>query len=297
MSATLRPAEPFREATGIDAVPEPGAFEDEIEDGDGTTIRANGITDEMVAGHETRSTTFDRFPLRFPPENRLSLVADLPKFTSANRGSDEVYDPAAMTDTRAKYAALIGQVAQTDGNILVAMPSYSEAAWAHEFLGTVPTGKRRLLDETSSADETDELLDAFFTDGDAVLCTSLRGTITEGVDFDGEKLHTCLSVGVPRVPPSAEMTAVEFAYKQAIDTTGGREAAHLIPSTRKVRQSVGRVIRGTEEAGVRILADERYGSHENNLRDFLSPQQQREFTLVEPDDIGAALERFWAQQE
>jgi DNA excision repair protein ERCC-2 len=297
MSATLRPAEPFREATGVDAVPKPGAFEDEMQDGDGTTIRANGITDEMVAGHETRSTTFDRFPLRFPPENRLSLVADLPKFTSANRGSDEVYDPAAMTDTRARYAALIRQVAQTEGNILVAMPSYSEAAWAHEFLGTVPTEKRRLLDETSSADETDELLDAFFADGDAVLCTSLRGTITEGVDFDGEKLHTCLSVGVPRVPPSAEMTAVELAYAQAIDTTGGREAAHLIPSTRKVRQSVGRVIRGAAEAGVRLLADERYGSHERNLRDFLSPQQQREFTLVEPDDVGTAIQRFWAQQE
>ena len=297
MSATLRPVEPLREATGVDAVPEPGVFEEERQDEGSTTIRANGITDEMITGHDTRSTTFDRFPLRFPPENRLSLVADLPRFTSANRGSDEVYDPAAMTDTRAMYAALIEQVAQTRGNILIAMPSYSEAAWAHEFLGTVSTGKRRLLDETSSADRTDELLSAFFADGDAVLCTSLRGTITEGVDFDGEKLHTCLSVGVPRVPPSPEMTAVELAYGQAIDTTSGREAAHLIPSTHKVRQSVGRVIRGADETGVRILADERYGSDERNLRKFLSPQQQREFTLIESADIGAAVERFWAQHE
>ncbi len=296
MSATLQPVEPFREATGIDAVPGPDVLDQEEAESSMTTLRANGITDEMVAGHETRSTTFDRFPLRFPPENRLSLVADLPKFTSANRGSDDVYDPDLMTDTRRRYAALIGQVAQTEGNILVAMPSYSEAAWAHEYLEGVSTGKRCLLDETSSADETDTLLDAFFADGDAVLCTSLRGSITEGVDFDGETLHTCLSVGVPRVPPSAEMTAVEVAYKKTIETTSGREAAHLIPSTRKVRQSVGRVIRGADEAGVRILADERYGSHEQNLRRFLSPQQQREFTLVEPDDIGAAIERFWAEQ-
>jgi DEAD_2. len=299
MSATLRPAEPFREAIGVDAVPRPGALDEETQDESSMTpVRANGITDEMVAGHETRSTTFDRFPLRFPPENRLSLVADLPKFTSKNRGSNDVYDPELMTDTRARYAALIRQVAQTEGNILVAMPSYDEAAWAYEFLEGVPTEKRHLLDKTSSADQTDELLGAFFADGDAVLCTSLRGTITEGVDFDGEKLHTCLSVGVPRVPPSPEITAVELAYKQAIESTGGLEAAHLIPSTRKVRQSAGRVIRGTEEAGVRILADERYGSSpDRNCRRFLSPQQQREFTVVEPGETGAAVERFWARQE
>ncbi len=297
MSATLRPVELFREATGVDAVPRPGALADEAETDDTTTtIRANGVTDEMAADCTTRSTTLDRFPLRFPPENRLSLVADLPKFTSANRGEQTV-DPAAMTETRSKYASVIQQVARTEGNVLVAMPSYAEAAWAHEYLETVSTGKRSLLDEAGSADQTDELLERFFADGDAILCTSLRGTVTEGVDFDGEKLHTCLTVGVPQVPRDAEMDAVELAYTRALETMGGLEATHLIPSTRKVRQSVGRVIRGADETGVRVLADERYGSHDQNLRCFLSPQQQREFTVLESDSIGAAIERFWARQE
>ncbi len=298
MSATLRPVEPFREAVGVDAVPRPGALDGKTEDeGSNTTIRANGITDEMVAGHETRSTRFDRFPLRFPPENRLSLVADLPRFTKSERGSSDVYDRDRMTETRRKYATLIEEVARTAGNVLVAMPSYAEAAWAEEYLGTVSLDKRRLLDESSSADRTDELLDTFFADGDAVLCTSLRGTITEGVDFDGEKLHTCLSVGVPRLPPSAETNAAELAYSRAVESTDGLEAVHLIPSTRKVRQSAGRVIRGAGETGVRILADERYGSSpDRNCRCFLSPQQQREFTVVEPGDTGAAVERFWARR-
>lgn len=92
------------------------------------------------------------------------------------------------------------------------------------------------------------------------------------------------------------MDAVELAYKQAIDTVDGLEAAHLIPSTRKVRQCIGRVIRGSEEAGVRIIADERYGTHNQNLRRFLSPQQQQEFTPIEPDDIGDAISRFWKRQ-
>ena len=295
MSATLQPVALFREATGVDAVPRPGVLEGEERDDDaGTTLRANGITDEVAAEHETRPTTLDRFPLRFPPENRLSLVADLPKFTSANRG-ERTTDPTAMTETRSKYASVIEQVAQTSGNILVATPSYDEAAWAHEYLETVSTGKRHLLDEPSSADQTDELLQTFFAEGDAILCTSLRGTITEGVDFDGEKLHTCLNIGVPQVPRDAEMSAVQLAYAQAIETTDGLEATHLIPSTRKLRQSVGRVIRGADETGVRVLADERYGSHDRDLRCFLSPQQQREFTPVESDSVGAAIERFWAR--
>ena len=296
MSATLRPADTFREATGVDAVPQPGAFEASTEDEDSmTAIRTNGITDEMVADHETRSTTFDRFPLRFPPDNRLSLVADLPKFTQRNRGDTNV-DHAEMTDTRSAYATVIKQVAQTHGNILIAMPSYAEAAWAHEYLGTVSHGKRRLLDKASTADRTDRLLESFFADEDTILCTSLRGTITEGVDFTGDKLHTCLNVGVPQVPRDAEMDAVEMAYNRAISTAEGLEAAHLIPSTRKVRQSVGRVIRGADDIGVRILADERYGSHSENLREFLSPQQQNEFTVIDPEDVGAAVSRFWARE-
>lgn len=294
MSATLRPADPFREATGVDAVPQAGAFEAGTQDRNSrTTIRANGITDEMVVGHKTRSTTFDRFPLRFPPENRLSLVADLPKFTQSNRGNTAV-NHAKMTDIRSAYATVIEQVAQTHGNILIAMPSYAEAEWAYEYLGKVLHGKRRLLDKASTAERTDRLLEAFFADGSAVLCTSLRGTITEGVDFTGEKLHTCLNIGVPQVPRDTEMNAVEMAYDRAISTADGLEAAHLIPSTRKVRQSVGRVIRGADDTGVRILADRRYGSHDKNLREFLSPQQQKEFTVINPEDTGAAVERFWA---
>jgi hypothetical protein len=57
-------------------VSESGTFEGEMRDRAGTAIRANGIIDERVAGHETR---LDRFPLR-PLGNRRSLVADLPEF-------------------------------------------------------------------------------------------------------------------------------------------------------------------------------------------------------------------------
>ncbi len=303
MSATLRPVDPLKQATGIDAVPYPDTVDDVTEaDDDDTIIRANGITDEMLDDITTRRTAFDRFPLRFSPDNRLSLVANLDRFTQANRGSPQNDDGSPvvsrdeMTATRQEYADLIEQVAQTRGNILIAMPSYQEAAWAHAFLKTLSVGKRCLVDESSSADETDHLLETFFADRDAILCTSLRGTITEGVDFEGETLHTCLNIGVPLAPNNSQMEAVEVAYQSAVDSAGGREAAQLIPSTRKVRQSVGRVIRGAQETGVRIIVDKRYVTAETpNLRQFLSPQQQQEFTPIEPTDIEDAISRFWAE--
>ncbi len=303
MSATLRPVSPFREATGINEVPHADAAPDQADtDSDGTVLRANGITAAMMSGIETRRTTYDQFPLRFSPENRLSIVADLPKYTRNNRGSpynegEPVVDRVRMPAVREQYADLIAHIARTDGNILVAMPNYEEAAWAHDFLQTLAVDKRCLVDEPSSADETNLLLEEFFQGGDAILCTGLRGTITEGVDFDGDKLHTCLNIGVPLLPPNSRRTAVEVAYDRAVDSTSGQDAAQLIPATRKLRQSIGRVIRGADEAGVRIIADERYGTADKpNLRRLLSPQQQQEFTLVEPGDVEEAITRFWTTQ-
>lgn len=304
MSATLSPIDTFREATGIDTAPHSRALGDTIEDGDDeTTLRTNGITREMLSDTDTdaRQTTFERFPLRFPPDNRLSLVVDLPRFTQSNRGEafDNADEPITtferMSDTRAQYAELIAQVAHTHGNTLIAMPNYEEAAWVHAFLESLAIEKRCLVDQSSSAAETDALLDEFFESGEAVLCTGLRGTITEGVDFDGEKLHTCLNIGVPLPPSDSRRDAVEVAYQRAVDSTSGRDAAQYIPSTRKIRQSIGRVIRGTSEVGVRVVADERYGTAETpNLRRLLAPQQQRAFTLIDPDDVEAAIERFWS---
>ncbi len=304
MSATLRPVSPLREATGINAVPYAGALAEPPDDELGQSVlRANGVTAEMMADMESRPTTYDQFPLRFAPENRLSLVAGLPRFTKKNRGEpyddgDPVVDPERMLDARAQYADLIAQVARTNGNVLVAMPNYEEAAWAHDFLQTIATDKRCLVDESTSADETDALLEEFFQGGDAILCTGLRGTITEGVDFDGDKLHTCLNIGVPLLPSDSRRTAVEVAYSRAIDSTSGPDAAQRIPATRKIRQSIGRAIRGADEMGVRIIADERFGTAEApNLRRLLSPQQQQEFSLIDPADVETAITRFWATQE
>jgi len=66
---------------------------------------------------------------------------------------------------------------------------------------------------------------------------------------------------------------------------------------RKARQAIGRVIRGPEEVGVRILADERYGHTEwDGAKEFLSTSEQEEFDTVPPEEIVDMFTKFWKER-
>ena len=200
-----------------------------------------------------------------------------------------------MTSTRKQYADIILGVARRKGNILVAMPSYREAKWAYDYVRDHGTDKRLHLDQSSTDQETTATLESFFADGDAVIFTSTRGTITEGVDFDGEKLHGCMVVGIPILPTQTErMQAIKNAYDEQIDTTAGFEAALTIPAVRKARQTIGRVVRGASEVGFRVLCDERYLNTDwAGVNSYLSAVERAEFTTVSPDQVSARIDEFW----
>ncbi len=275
MSATVQPADVFTEAVGIDRVLPPDP-------------------DRRGADQDPRPTTFDQFPLRFPPANRMSIAVDIPKYTNSNRGTP-VTDQSRMTPTRKQYADVILDVARSEGNILVAMPSYREAEWAHDYVNNHGIDKRLHLDQSSTDQETTATLESFFADGDAVIFTSTRGTITEGVDFDGQKLHGCMVVGIPILPTQTErMQAIKDAYDEQIDTTSGFEAALTVPAVRKSRQTIGRVVRGASEVGFRVLCDERYLSTDwAGVNSYLSELERAEFTAVKPDQVSARIDEFW----
>jgi DNA excision repair protein ERCC-2 len=201
-----------------------------------------------------------------------------------------------MTEVRQAYARTIKQIVSSPGNVLVAMPNYNEAKWAYELVKSDDSSKRLHLDQSSSSQATDETLEEFFADGDSVIFTSTRGTITEGVDYDGGKLHCAVAVGIPLLPTyQPTIRAIKAAYDERMDGSGF-ETALTVPAVRKVRQTFGRVIRGSDETGVRVLLDERYGSSDfYGVKNYLSDQEQSEFQLTNPDDIDRALSTFWEE--
>jgi DNA excision repair protein ERCC-2 len=272
MSATLEPMDVYRRVSGLDALAE------DREDDDGPPRRV-----------ETA-----RYGLAFPEENRASWVVDLPAFTYRNRGPPETaYD--AMSRTRQAYATAMTTVARSEGNVLLCLPSYAEAEWAVDWLRD-RVDKPVLRDRSTEARETEAMLERFFQrDGVArVLVTSARGTVTEGVDYHGSRLHTAAVVGVPYANTNApRMKAVMNAYDRELDGEGFQYAVQ-VPAVRKARQAFGRVLRGHDEVGTRILLDERYAPEApRSVADALAPDEREEFRTVSPDMLELALERFW----
>ena len=266
MSATLEPLDVFAEVTGL----------------------------RHLAEEADRPVVERTYGLEFPPENRASFAVSAPKFTYENRGDPGTPESGAtgtQTPARTAHARAIRQVAASPGNVLVCMPSYREAEWAAGVLEAVD--KPVLRDEAADDVATERLKQEFFDGEPKVLVTSLRGTLTEGVDYRGDRLAAAIVCGVPIINTASPRTrAVRTAYDRAFGD--GFESALAVPAVRKARQAVGRVIRGPEECGVRVLCDERYATESwDSLRHLLGEAEREEFRPVGADMLEYALQQFW----
>jgi DNA excision repair protein ERCC-2 len=152
-----------------------------------------------------------------------------------------------------------------------------------------------LVDESSTNEATERLKQRFFDGEGKVLVTSTRGTLTEGVDYDGDKLHCCGVVGVPLVNiGSPRVRAVRRAYADAFGEDDAFEYALTVPAVRRARQAIGRVVRGRTEVGVRALVGRRYAPDvRHSVHPYLSPGEREEFVRLTPEFVADKLSEFW----
>jgi DNA excision repair protein ERCC-2 len=199
------------------------------------------------------------YGLEYPEDRRRTYAAGTPALFASDRGDPEVQE---------SVSGLVSDVVEfTPGNTLLFFPSYSEAERYHQRLGggsgrpvgEADGGDVDLLLDSSDVD-TDDLRERFVGSENAALFTSLWGTLAEGVSFDGDDARSVVVVGVPYPHIDDRLEAVQDAYDRAY---GGRKDAGWryaveIPTIRKTRQALGRVIRSPDDFGVRVLADKRY---------------------------------------
>jgi DNA excision repair protein ERCC-2 len=272
MSATLVPLHVTREMTGLDQLKQQG-----------------------------RTVNEEQYGLIFPERNRMSFSVDAPSFKYNNKKQpfDRRDNPNTNNSVRELYAqAIFNVVETTPGNVLITMPSYKEAEWAGELLRQTPSldPSQVLIDASSTNYETEQMKQTFFDSDEAVLLTGAHGTLTEGIDYAGERLGAVVCCGVPlENTNNIYAKASRTAYEAEFGKSNGFEYAFTVPAVHKTRQALGRVIRTAEDVGVRVLVDERYTGADDwdNVRHLLSPNERREFQDVQPDDLFTQLEAFW----
>lgn len=232
----------------------------------------------------------------FPRERRLTLAVSVPPLFSKNRDIPETLEGL-------KEALLAATVASS-GNVIIYFQSYAEALRYTKLLEpelSIPI----FLDEVGVSAQ--EIREEFFKIGEqggkALLITYLWGTLSEGIDFRDNRGRTVIVVGVGYPALNDRIKAIESAYDNVFGCGEGWEYAVQVPTIRKVRQAMGRVVRSPMDFGVRILMDSRYqGSLMKKLGKFsvfqyFPPEERKEFIDIAPRDVGNIVEEFFAHIE
>jgi DNA excision repair protein ERCC-2 len=249
------------------------------------TLRPFDVTED-VAGLDDPVTM--AYGHQFPEKRRRTYAVDGPALFASERNDPETQRTIART--------LEDIIRMTPGNTLVFCPSYSEAQRYHEMVAVSGT---RYIDEPGT--QARDLRAAFTDDDGAVLFTSLWGTLGEGVSYDGDDARTVVVVGVPYPHLDDRMEAVQAAYGSAFgesDDDGWRYAVE-IPTIRKTRQAIGRVVRSPEDFGARILLDKRYTEaaememHDYAVRGRFPPEERGEMVDIDPEKLKFALLNFY----
>lgn len=269
MSATLSPIDVFIEETGLDSI--------------------------------SKDIKSLRYPLKFPKSNRLTLGGKLPKFNYSNKGRRYKDGKINIDGVRGEYLEVIYDlIVSSEGNIMIVMPSYSEAEWLNDILKvhTDINSDKLVLDKSvSMKEEKQNIKNDFFEKGKKILITTANGVLVEGIDYKGEKLKNVIVCGVPiKDVTSPLQRAIKTSYEYEFGNDKAFDYSFTIPAVRKVRQSIGRVIRKDTDKGTRILLDKRYCYKKNKdgVKQYLSDQEQKELNVFDDyDKIISNVESFW----
>lgn len=236
----------------------------------------------------TRTTCELAFGYTFPREKRHTIAVSVPPLFARNRDSPQT--------TGVITRVLNDIIEQTDGNVLIFFPSFYEAAsYKKRIACNVPV----FLDEIGVSAQA--VRDEFFRLGEsgkkAVLISYMWGTLTEGVDYRDTRGRTVVIVGVGYPALNDRMRAIEHAYEAEFGH--GWDYAIEIPTIRKVRQALGRVVRSPDDYGVRVLLDDRYTSvsakrlGKYSVFNIFPEEERSEIIDVTPEHVKYSLMNFF----
>ena len=239
-----------------------------------------------------RTTCELSYGTSFPEEKRLTLSVSVPPLFAKTRD-----DPQTL---QALEEVLFDSIEQTEGNVIIFFQSSFEARRYYNKLEkrlNVPV----FLDEVGVSSQ--EIREDFFRMGEsgdkAVLVSYIWGTLSEGIDYRDGRGRTVIIVGVGYPALNDRMNAVESAYDHTFGFGAGWEFAVQVPTIRKIRQAMGRVVRSPFDYGVRILLDGRFTTEapkkfgKFSVFEMFPDDEREEFIDVDPEKVKYSLMNFF----
>ncbi len=187
----------------------------------------------------------------FPPDNLLTLYTDRVSMRYEDRRLEENY--RLLTDM------LIDTVNSVRVNTAVFFPSYDFMDLMTDD-GLVDRLGRDVFFERRGMPQGElmETFERFRTSEGSVLFAVTGGRISEGLDFPDRSLELAVIVGIPFPKPTAKSRAMVRYYDRRFGD--GRRWVTIVPASRKMRQSIGRLIRSETDRGVAVVLDRRVAS-------------------------------------
>ncbi len=238
----------------------------------------------------SRETITRTVGLQFPPHNRRTYVVTRDARNDDLAGAQQKYAPDRLVSANDKNPASIKYIQDSiesviDGsnqNVLIFFKTKDQALQYYSRLKG-KYGQRLLLNEASPS--SGDVKNTFYGMGHdgkrGILCTYLGGSLTEGVDFRDDRARTVVVVGIGYTNRNMLVKADETAYEVKFEKESAWDYVVQIPTIRRIRQALGRVIRSDMDYGIRILLDARYAKNTSqSVFKLFPPEERREFVEV-----------------
>ena len=189
-----------------------------------------------------------RQPSAFDPDHLLTLYTDRVSMKYEERFLESNY--AALR------SLLLDTVNSVRVNTAVFFPSYDlmdrmVSEGIVDALGRDVYFERRGMPQG----ELMGTFDQFRTSEGSVLFCVTGGRMSEGLDFPDKALELAVLIGIPYSKPTAKSRAMVRYYDRRFGD--GTRYVTRIPAERKMRQSIGRLIRSETDRGVAVILDRR----------------------------------------
>jgi DNA excision repair protein ERCC-2 len=202
------------------------------------------------------------FPSPFPEENRVVLFVD----DVTTRYEDLAID-GSMIPKMEEYLMSLSSAFQK--NLAFFFPSFRLMNLFLKDGVQFALNKRSFVEgQGMSQSEVMSIVEGFKSkpkEG-AVLFSVVGGRLSEGMDYPAEQMEILVMVGIPYPKPSAKQKALEMFYDRKFGK--GWDYAVKAPTTRRLLQTIGRLIRDERDRGIAVILDKRADNFKSYIHDL-----------------------------